>query len=259
MSATRAGARCGKLWRMGPTFREAAVRGVVALTIGGTVVGLLAGCAQGSSPTVSPTTSPTSSARVSRLGPSLNPEAPPSSEREAFIAANKTVNDDEMTLFQVLQLKIPGDLFGTFEAGPYRTAMGNTINDDFEDAIEIGADVYVYNGMTGRAPLWFPRAKSSWASTLIVKGKSYPDGIVHLSGCFQDRRVFRYAYSVESGSPTPTPLPTPISGALASNPLTPTRVTVQYQPAKRVWLIVHYCLTVSLAEEPAGWAESRRI
>jgi hypothetical protein len=224
---------------MGSTFRQAAASCVLALTIGGTVVGVLAGCAQRSSVTASPTTSPTSSTRVSRLGPALIPVAPPANERDAFAAANTTVNNDDVTLFHVLQQKIPGDLYGTFESGAYRAAMRNAINDDFEDSIQIGTDSYGYSGVSGHAPLWFPSPTMSSASPLVVSGKSYPYGLVHLSGCLEDRRVFLFSYSVFPGSPTPTPMPTPVSGTLASNPLTPTRVTVRYQPAKRVWLITN--------------------
>jgi hypothetical protein len=221
------------------TFREAAVRCAVALAIGGTVVGVLAGCAQGSTAAARPTTSPSPSTEVSRLAPALIPVDPPASARDAFVEANRAVNDDSVTLFLVLQRKISGDLYGTFEAGGYRAATGNTINDDFEDTLQIGTESYGYGGVTGRAPLWFPSRGKSSASPLIVSGQSYPYGVVHLSGCFKDRRVFLFSYLVSPGSPTPTPMPTPVSGTLSSNPLTPTKVTVQYQPAKRVWLITN--------------------
>lgn len=202
------------------------------------VAGILAGCAPGRSAPIAPTASKAPSASALETRPTPRPVAAPTTERAALAAANEAVNDDELTLFLVYQNKIPGDLYGTFESGAYRSTMFINANDDFESGIQVGSRDYGYSGMTGQVPLWFPNDAKSSTSTLVVKGKSYPHAIADLTGCIQDRRVFVFAYSVPEGAATPTPFPTPISGSVADpNQLTPARITVEYQPSKRVWLI----------------------
>jgi hypothetical protein len=200
------------------------------------VSGLLAGCVAQPHTTSATTPSPTSSAVAIDLRPAQPAVPPPASELEAFAAANKTVDDDLATVFLVLQRKIPAEAYDKFESGAYRTAMGNSINDDFESTIQVGSETYSLDVVAGEVPLWIPNLATSSSSTLEVEGRSFPYGIVQVTGCFQDRQIFRYTDLVQPGSPTPTPAPTPVLGTLADQ-LVRTKVTVTYQPSSSVWLI----------------------
>jgi hypothetical protein len=198
--------------------------------------GLLAGCLTG--PQVNSATAPsyTSSAVAVDIGPARSPVAPPASEREAFAAANKAVNDDLATVFLVLQRKIPAEAYDRFETGEYRTTMGNTINDYYESTIHVDSETYGLDSVAGEIPTWTPNVAASTSSTLLVGAQSYRYGEVRLMGCLRDNRVFRFVVHVEPGEATPTPMPTPVT-ANPADTLVPTKVTVTYQPADGVWLI----------------------
>ena len=158
--------------------------------------------------------------------------APPTSETDAIREANKTVNQDELMLFRVQQLRIPATQFGRFETGAYRDDSESNLNEEFEGTVQVGADEYDYAGMSGLPRAWKPNLAQSSAGDLFTKAKAYPYGAVHLVGCFTDHRIFHFEAVAAPGSPVPTPSPTPFTGRQSSARM-PTTITIEYQPAKR--------------------------
>jgi hypothetical protein len=160
--------------------------------------------------------SPTSSSSVSPSAeeeadpfPTQKPVAPPTSQEDAFAAANNVVNADQQAFFDMFQGADGRSLF-TFESGNYREFM----------------TYFVHNAeggtLTGQVDLWLPDYAKSTSATLVSEGEVYPYGIMRLTGCFQTRSSLVY----EGESPT-----------AAIGQFFPTELIVQYEPKTRVWLI----------------------
>jgi hypothetical protein len=187
----------------------AALAGALSLGV------LLAGC--GASPVASISPSPSAPAASNgQTRPTQVTVAPPSSESGAVEAATNVVRADETALFEIFEGRIPGDSLHSFETGSWLMYTNDFVN-------QIG-DQGNIDGARGRPDLWLPDSAKSAVSTLVDGAKLYRFGTVELLGCFKSRWDFVYT----SDAPTP-----------AAAGFSPYEVTVQYQPARRVWLITH--------------------
>jgi hypothetical protein len=185
-------------------------------------------------PEASPTPNPTPAATAGSASDGFlaiatqAPTTAPATRRDALVAANRTIVADDNALFDIFAGTISGGSMSSFETG---ATLKNT--NEFIDAIGDG-DNGPADGVIGQANLWAPDDVRSTASTVTVDGRSYPFGRAVVFGCYTDRWQINYT------SPDPTPAaprsakPTPSD---LNRTLLPYRLTVQYQPSKRVWLI----------------------
>lgn len=166
----------------------------------------LCGC---TAPTASgPSDSPSSSATSHAEGTF----DPPANTTEAFEQANRVVSKDQEMLFAVFSGQLDAEALASIEAGAYLEATGG-----FIQASEGGV-------VSGAPDSWVPDPANATAKTLEHDGKSYPFGEVTLQGCLQTGYTIAY-----EGDSAP-------SGVIGQ--YFPTEVVVQYEPTRRLWLIV---------------------
>jgi hypothetical protein len=203
-----------------PRLRELTFR--FGLVVALCVVALVAGCSR-NSPT-GPSASSTPRPTPTQLGaPTQSPLPPPASRESAIAASNRVIQEDSATLLEIFKGKVPGNSLKAFETGAWLAYTNQFINEIGDEGDVLGA--------AGRPDIWLPDTTRSTTSTLANKGKTYPNAVVNLIGCFETQWDFVY----KPGSPLSTPPGGPSNPA--SSPYSPYEVIVQYNPERRVWLI----------------------
>jgi hypothetical protein len=201
-----------------------------ALYLGITLSLVISGCSANPAPSALATSSPTPLAVIdSQLRPNRSQVAPPQSRDEAFAAAEKTVNGAEATLVGILRGEYAADSLNEFEAEAYLSTTNS-----FIDGL---AESSSFEGIEGEASVWFPDSDSSTAEELISGGVAYPYGSVTQYGCFHS--LWKV---IDGGSP---------SGKSSVGEFLPARMTVNYEPTRRLWLITDGLSLVDSADAPS--------
>jgi len=185
---------------------------------GAAVVVLLAGCSMSASGHggAAATSTPTPTLISTSPGPApVQPQVDaPSDASSALSAANGTIAADFKAFYDIFVGNIPGDSMSAFETGVMLKATNEFIDQTGDDPNS--------KGVSGSPNTWDVDQSASSASTLSSGGKSYPFGSVVSVGCLNTNMKFIYTKDAPPAPPS----------KFAE------KITVQYDAAKRVWLIV---------------------